>query len=211
MAATESILYFWRASHFNVLARFTMFPPPIWQAAQLALKILLPLVVPAARVNSWPDPVHKPKMTKPIKRIFFIHNYHWSSHWLFYLFTGIRAYWLRYYPGRLPGKKFEALSLRGLSHSGKSTYPDMVWKWLSKSKVHREILLSNGSNLSILILVSATRVTFTPITMKPTVPWEGGVVLIAVDKTGMLRIGKDYTEQSRYNASFTSKTSWRLR
>jgi len=25
-------------------------------------------------------------------------------------------------------------------------------------------------------------------------------VLIAVDKTGMLRIGKDYTEQSRYNA-----------
>ena len=44
------------------------------------------------------------------------------------------------------------------------------WKWLSKSKVHREIAVSNGSNLSILILVSGNRVTFTPTTMKPTVP-----------------------------------------
>ena len=39
-----------------------------------------------------------------------------------------------------------------------------------KIKVHREIAVSNSSNLSILILLSATRVTFTPITIKPTVP-----------------------------------------
>ena len=46
---------------------------------------------------------------------------------------------------------------------------DMAWKQLSTSKVHREIAVSNGSNLSILILVSGNRVTFTPMTMKPTV------------------------------------------
>ena len=56
----------------------------------------------------------------------------------------------------------------GAPSIGIAKYGDIAWKWLSKSKVHREIAVSNGSNLSILILASATRVTFTPITMKQT-------------------------------------------
>ena len=58
----------------------------------------------------------------------------------------------------------------GAPSIGIAKYGDMAWKWLSTSKVHREIAVSNGSNLSILILVSGNRVTFTPMTMKPTVP-----------------------------------------
>lgn len=47
-------------------------------------------------------------------------------------------------------------------------YGAMDWKLPSKLKGHKEIVGSNGSSLSILILLSALRVTFMLIIMKPT-------------------------------------------
>jgi len=76
-------------------------------------------------------------------------------------------------------------------------YGDMVWKLPSKSKDHREIVGSHGSNLSIPIRLLATRVTFMLIIMRQTtVPYEDAVAHIVAGKTCMLRILKDCNEQS---------------